>query len=125
MRLQREALKLGSYCVISPPCENGTATWIVDRHIMLGEGEVAAGVTERAYPYQGDDEGWHEILLGGEVVTCLGSGKICCGNGAHELAIGHHYRYFWRQRISVDIQRGGGDVDVGRSRVGIADLVMG
>ena len=45
VRLQNKAPKLGSYCVISPPCEYGAAAWIIDRHDMLGESYVAAGVT--------------------------------------------------------------------------------
>ena len=49
VRLQREAPNIGSYCVIPPPCEDGSAAWIIDRHVMLGESDVAAGITERTY----------------------------------------------------------------------------
>ena len=108
--------------MIPSPCEDGTTAWIVDRHVMIGEGDTEAGVTERAYPYQGVGEGWHEIYLGGEVVTYLGDGKRCRGAGAHELAIGRPKRYFWRRGISVDVRRGGGNVDVGCARVDNAGL---
>ena len=65
VRLQCESPKLGSYCVIYPPCEDGAAVWIVDRHVMIGKSDVAAGVTERAYTYQCIGEGWHDVSLSG------------------------------------------------------------
>ena len=45
LRMQRKTPKIGSHCVIPPPCEDGAAAWVIDRHVMLGESDVAAGVT--------------------------------------------------------------------------------
>ena len=95
MRLQREAPKLGGYCVIPPPCEYRAAASIIDRHVMLGKSDVAAGVVDRAYPCQGVGEGWHYVSLSGEVVTYLGNGKGCRGAGAYKSSIGRPYCYFW------------------------------
>ena len=103
MRLKREAPKLGSYCVILPPCEDEVVAWVVNCHVMLGKGEVVGGVTERAYPCQGVGKVWHYVSIGGEVVTYLGNGKICRGSGVHKLAIGCPNRYFWRQGIGVNV----------------------
>ena len=75
MCLQHEAPKLESYCVISPPYEDGLSAWVVDHHVMLGESDVVSSVIERAYPYQGVGEGCCDVSLGGEVVTYLGNGK--------------------------------------------------
>ena len=65
VRLQREAPNIEIYCVIPPPCEDGAAAWIIDRHVMLDKSDVAAGVTQRANPYQCVGEGWYYVPLSG------------------------------------------------------------
>ena len=123
--LQHEAPKLESYCVIPPTCEDGAAAWILDRYVMLGKSDVAAGVTERAYPYQGFGKRWHNVSLSRDAVTYLGNGKGCRVAGAYELAVGRPYCYFWCQGVDVNIRCVGGYVDVGRAHVGYASLVTG
>ena len=92
---------------------------------MLGESDVPAGFTERAYPYQGVGEGWYYASLNGEVVTYLGNEKGCRGTRAYELDIGCPYGYFWCRGVGVDVRSRGGYVDVGRTCVGYDGLVMG
>ena len=121
--MQRETPKLGSHCVIPLPCEDGAAAWVIDRHVILGESDVSAGVTEKAYLYQGVGKGWHYVSLSGEVVTYLGNGKRCRGTGACKLAIGSPYCYFWCRAVCINVRRGGVYVYVVLACVGYAGLV--
>ena len=104
--------------MLAPAGENGVAFGVVDGDGMLGEYNLAIGITEFADSDKGVSEGGHDVAGSGGVGWELGEIQFACGGGVLDVAGGGANANGWGGCVDASAMSTRGEIDIAYACVG-------